>query len=54
MLFNNLTDKVILNINILYTNMKLKISKQLNCFLIVSLNNDRIHDTETSFTKKTA
>jgi len=54
MSFNSLTDKVILNINVLYTDMKLRVFKQLNCFLIVSLNNDRIHDIKTSFMKKTA
>jgi len=47
-------NKVILNINVLYTNMKLRIFKQLNCFLIVSLNNNRIHNTKISFTEKTA
>jgi len=52
--FNSLVNKVILNINVLHINMKLRISKQLNCFLIVSLNNNRIHDTKTSFTEKTA
>jgi len=54
MLFNSLINKVILNINVLHTDVKLRISRQLNCFFIVSLNNDRIHDTETSFTEKTA
>jgi len=54
MLFNSLADKMILNIDVLYTDIKLRISKQLNCFLIVSLNNNRIHDTKISFTEKTA
>ena len=54
MLFNSLTDKVILNINVLYTDMKLRIFKQLNYFLIVSLNNNRIYDIKISFIKKTA
>jgi len=54
MSFNSLADKVILNIDVLYINVKFEIFKQLNCFLIVSLNNDRIHDTKTSFTEKTA
>jgi len=47
-------NKVILNIDVLHTDMKLRVFRQLNCFLIVSLNNDRIHDTKTSFTEKTA
>ncbi len=54
MLFNSLVNEVILNIDMLYTDMKLEIFKQLNCFLIVSLNNDRIYDTKISFTEKTA
>jgi len=53
MLFKSLTDKVILNINVLHIDMKLEIFKQLNCFLIVSFNNNRIYDTEISFTEKT-
>ena len=53
MLFNDLINKVILNINVLYTDMKLRVFKQLNCFLVISLNNDRIHDTKISFTEKT-
>ncbi len=54
MLFNSLMNEVILNINILHMNMKLRIFKQLNCFLIVSLNNNRIYDIKISFTEKTA
>jgi len=54
MSFNSLADKVILNIDVLHTDVKLRVFKQLNCFLIVSLNNNRIHDTKTSFTEKTA
>jgi len=53
MSFNSLADKVILNINVLHTDVKLRVFKQLNCFLIVSLNNNRIHGTKTSFTEKT-
>ncbi len=53
MSFNSLVNKVILNIKTLYTNMKLRVFKQLNCFLIVSLNNNRIYDTEIIFTEKT-
>jgi len=30
-------NKVILNINVLYTDIKLRVFKQLNCSLIVSL-----------------
>jgi len=52
--FSSLVNKVILNIDVLHTDMKLRVFRQLNCFLIVSLNNDRIHDTKTSFTEKTA
>ncbi len=52
MLFNYLIDKVILNINVLYTDIKLRIFKQLNYFLIVSLNNDRIYDIKIRFIEK--
>jgi len=53
MLFDYLIDKVILNINMLYTDIKLRIFKQLNYFLIVSLNNDRMYDINSSFIEKT-